>query len=323
MTRLCPRARGRIVCSLAALPLLGTVACGGAAMSSVDAAMPGDGESAPCVGFLPGRELARVGSTLLTEISGVVVSRAQEDVLWVHNDSGGGARVYAISELGVLLGTWEIPGAPSEDWEDIAIESVEGAPDRLWIGDTGDNAARDGLPMTRESIVIVRIDEPTVARDAGPIEAMVAVFETITLRYPDRARDCEAITVDPGTGDLYVLAKENTGISDVFVARAPLEGGADRTLEPVGTIDPGASMVTAADISPDGTELLVRTYRAVLGWERAGGEDWSAALMRAGRALPRSPEAQGESVAWASGARGYYTISEGVSVPIFFYPRCE
>ena len=39
----------------------------------------------------------------LDEISGLASSRAHDDVLWAHNDSGNPARLYAISTRGRLL----------------------------------------------------------------------------------------------------------------------------------------------------------------------------------------------------------------------------
>ena len=60
-------------------------------------------------------------STSLNEVSGVVESRQNSDVLWVHNDSGDEPRLYAISTAGALKSTWLLTGAPRGDWEDLAI----------------------------------------------------------------------------------------------------------------------------------------------------------------------------------------------------------
>lgn len=321
-----PRHPGLAALAGLALAALGgvCVGCGGAVAAVPDAEVPvadagrDAGAGAVCVDFAPGAELGRVGPRALAEISGVVASRAHEGVLWVHNDSGGGARVFAIDTTGALRGEWVLDGASAADWEDIAIERVAGGgPDRLWIGDVGDNAARDGA-TGRSHVVVLRIDEPALPAEPGPIT--LTEIDAIVLRYPDRPRDCEAIAVDGETGDLYVLAKENDGPSDVFVARGPLAGGEERVLERMATIESG-SMVTGADFSPDGRELLVRTYRSVLWWRREIGETWAAALGRAARGLPRAPEPQGESVAFAQDGEGYFTISEGESAPIWFYER--
>ena len=41
-------------------------------------------------------------------------------VLWAHNDSRGGANVYAINTDGVLVSSWNLEGVIALDWEDIA-----------------------------------------------------------------------------------------------------------------------------------------------------------------------------------------------------------
>lgn len=292
--------------------------CGGAVATVTDGEIPtaDAGPAALCAEFTRAMELGRVMPAALGEISGVAPSREQEDVLWVHNDSGGGARVFAIDPRGALLGEWVLPDASALDWEDIALEEIEGGPDRLWIGDVGDNAARDGSGVPREFVVVLRIDEPTIAPGVTTLEAV----DSIVLRYPDGPHDCEAITVDPQSGDLYLFAKEAGGPSEMFVVRAPIDAGEERVAERVATLDTG-SMITAADLARDGRELLVRTYRSVLWWRRDETETWEQALGRAGRMLPRAPEAQGEAVAFARGEGGYFTIAEGVGSPILFYER--
>lgn len=276
-----------------------------------------------CPSFAAGREVGRVQSSALGEISGVVASRAQSGVLWVHDDSGTGALLFAIDAGGRLLGEWTLLGAPSIDWEDIALEVIPSGPDRLWIGDVGDNGARDGSAPPRDQVQIIRIDEPEIDRGRVPIAETRTSFEVLTLRYPDRPHDSEAITIDPSTGDLLLFAKESAGPSDVYLVPAPIAAGAEIVLQQIGTIHAG-SMVTAADVSPDGRELLIRTYRSVLHWAREDGEPWSVALRRIPRQLPRAPEAQGEAIAWTSDATGYITIGEGANVPIWLYARdCE
>jgi hypothetical protein len=295
-------------------------ACGSAAApapATVDRPPPVVAPAGGCASF-ERTEVGRITAPALDEISGAVASRAQRGVLWVHNDSGGGPRVYAIDPQGRLLATFRIEGAPAYDWEAIAIEELDGSPDRLWIGDVGDNGARDGSSAPRDGVPIVRIDEPQVAAGAG--ERAIDAFDTILLRYPDHAHDCEAIAIEPASRDLYVFAKEAGGPSEVFRARAPFEPGSERVLEQVATIDTG-HMVTGADFSPDGRELLVRTYRAVHRWSREGGESWDAALARPTPMLVRPHEPQGESIAFAADGSGFYTITEGAEPPVLFFAR--
>lgn len=270
------------------------------------------------------RESARVASAALAEVSGIVASRTHEGVLWAHNDSGDEARLYALdARTGEIRGVWALEGAVAIDWEDIALERVEGARDRLWIADVGDNAARHGHGLARETVSLLRIEEPDLPPPGAPGPLSVARYDEIVLRYADHPRDAEAIAIDPRSGDVYLFAKEAFGASTVYVVRAPVEPGVVRALEPVASVEMG-SMVTGADISPAGDELLVRSYRSIAAWSRAPGEGWAEALSRPGRALPHAGEPQGEAIAFASDGRGYFTVSEGARSPIWFFARrCE
>ena len=270
-----------------------------------------------------GREVGRVRSPMLTEVSGVVASRAQPGLLWVHDDSGTGAILFAIDLEGHLLAQLTLEGAPAFDWEDIALEVVPGGPDRLWIADVGDNAARDASRDPRESVTIIRIEEPEIDPARAPIVETRTQHDVFTLRYPDRPHDSEAIAIDPATGDLLLFAKENEAGSDVYRAAAPISDGADVVLEVIAQLGCGP-MITACDISPDGRALLVRTYRSVLAWQRVEGEPWSQVLARPPRTMPARAEPQGESIAFLADGSAYLTISEGTDVPIWLFESdCE
>jgi hypothetical protein len=53
--------------------------------------------------FGPGRLAGVVQNDQIREASGIVASRQNPGVLWVHNDSGDSARVFAINEKGEFL----------------------------------------------------------------------------------------------------------------------------------------------------------------------------------------------------------------------------
>lgn len=286
------------------------------ALEDVGAA-PEAGPGVGCPSFAPGVTTGRVADPSLDEISGLVASRDQAGVLWVHEDSGGGPFLTALGLDGTTRGRAVLEGAPSLDWEDLALEPVDGGADRLWLGDIGDNAARDGRGTPRTSVDLLRVEEPVATAGSTAAPSVVA-FERLTLRYPDRPHDAEALAFDPETSDLYVFAKEDSGPSSVYVARAPHAFGAEVVLEQVATIDTGSS-VTAADLLGD--ELLVRTYRGVLLFARSAGESWSTALSRPGRILPRATEPQGESIGFLPDGSAYVTVSEGAGVPLWRFDR--
>ena len=62
-----------------------------------------DAASEQGIKFMPGRKVGIVQTDLIQEASGIVASRKNKSVLWVHNDSGNSTIVYAINPTGELL----------------------------------------------------------------------------------------------------------------------------------------------------------------------------------------------------------------------------
>lgn len=243
-------------------------------------------------------------------MSGVAASRTHDGVLWAVEDSGNAAALHAVSASGADLGTFTVAGAANRDWEAVAT-----APGVVFVGDIGDNLG------TLRSVVVHRVAEPPAAPSGA--DGTVPVTATYTLRRPGRPSDAEALVHDPVSGDLIVLTK-NWGGEGSRILRAPAALlGASGTIDLIdeGTVRlalptfrlPGDALVTAADASPDGTTLLVRTYGRVLAYRRAKGASVAAALRGDPCRAPSAPEEQGESIAFRSDGRGYVTVSEGAS----------
>ena len=145
-------------------------------------------------------EIARVEDPLIREVSGMVLSRKNSGVLWVHNDSGDSARVYALTLDGRLIATFILVGVDAIDWEDIAIgPGPEPGLDYIYVADIGDNG------FSREEIEIYRFPEPLV--DKGTQSVLVDRVERIVLSYPDQAHDAETLLVDPVDGGIYIITK--------------------------------------------------------------------------------------------------------------------
>ena len=195
----------------------------------------------------------------LAESSGVAASRTQPGVLWTHNDSGGGARLFALSAAGELRKVYYLIRGRAVDWEDIAVGACparEGA--CLFVADTGDNLE------DRRSVTVWILDEPQVP--AGSTDAITSIAEvkTLRVRYADGPHDVEAIAFDPD-GNLLLISKGQRSPIRVYrVDRAKLsneEAGAD--LVDLDTIAPRAWLggwITGAALSPAKTRLVVRTY---------------------------------------------------------------
>ncbi len=260
----------------------------------------------------------------IREASGLVSSRVQPHVLWTHNDSGDVPRLFALSRTGVHLGIVHLEGITARDWEDIALgPGPVAGQDYLYIGDIGDNRARHDLKY------IYRIPEPAIALGQAPTETTVRDVETITVRYPDRPRDAEALLLDPISRDLFIVTKRATTVQ-VYRAAYPQSTTAITEMESFATIaldevvgaSQGEQGAVAGDISADGLELVIKTYQKMFYWSRPSGAVSFFAFAR--QTVPYLPEPQGEGVAWAGDGSGYFTLSEernNIAAVLYFYPR--
>lgn len=270
------------------------------------------------------QEHGKIIDTKLGEISGIVAGRLNQDIFWVHNDSGDEARIFAIDKKAEFIGELEINGAGNFDWEDIGIGPgpVAGA-GYIYIGDFGDNEA------VRKHINIYRIPEPEIdTLGKAPFIGQSAKADVITLKYPDGARDAEAMFVDPANGDIYIISKREKNVR-VYKADYAQSTTDTITLEyllelPFGSLGIPNNGVTAADISPDGREILIKTYMNVYYFYRDNGESISDALRKTPITLKYTFEPQGEGICWDVAGRGYYTISEfgtATEAYLYYYPK--
>lgn len=273
-----------------------------------------------CDRFSAGTVAGRVKNARLLEISGLVASRRHPGVYWTHNDSGGKPEVFALTLDGSDLGSYALTGANATDWEEIAIGPKHGASGAyLYVGDIGDNNA------VRDHVTIYRVAEPNAAPKL-PGTALAGV-EKIDLVYPDGAEDAEAMLVDPLTGELVIVTKSVFGRSRILTAAgSALTDGARVTMTDRGiiqivpVINPSSTFpgtyVTGADISADGSLVLLRTYQAVMAFSRASSQSVTDALEAGSCNAPQSAERQGESIAIAADGSRYATISEGTNQAI-------
>ncbi|MBU6365818.1 MAG: hypothetical protein KJT01_06365 [Gemmatimonadetes bacterium] len=151
------------------------------------------------------REVVAVGTldAEIPESSGLTPSGRQPGVYWTHNDSDNPAVLHAVDGAGRTVARVRLPELPEADWE-----AVGGGPcpagHCLVVGDVGDNLAR------RTSVRLLRLPEPPVADapmaaadTAGDTESGAASsadrVEVLAVRYPDGARDVEALYVAPDT----------------------------------------------------------------------------------------------------------------------------
>jgi hypothetical protein len=277
------------------------IGCGGDRESATPPPAPTSTAAAPkrptLCRALRTRITGRVTDPTANELSGLVRSRRERDLLWSHDDSGAGPELYGLRTDGRVATHPTVTGAQAVDWEDIAAGPARDGTPLLYVGDIGDNGT------ARPSIDVYRVPEPKVG------DAATAPAARLTLRYPDRPHDAEALLVDPIRGDLIVVTKV-VGSARAYRTAAREPAGA-YTL----TAGPGVDMsfVTAGDVSADGRIVVLRGYDRVAVWVRRGRERLTTTLARAPCVSPTSllGEGQGEAIALDRHGTSFMTVPEG------------
>jgi len=255
--------------------------------------------------------LGTIKDKRLTEISGLVVSKKNEGIFWVHNDSGNESEIYGINQYGEIIGIIRFPEKENLDWEDIAIgNGPEDNIDYIYIANTGDNL------QVRKIYNIIRLKEPAINLNSKEQVIENIDYDTINFKYPDGSHDCEALFIDNKTKDLYIITKRDTLVNLYLISYPQLTGlnnintakfvtqtklGFNRTKKT-------SSWICAADLSRDGNHLIVKSYDSIYYYKIDTNLKYK--LQEQPQSLHYIPEPQGESVAFSPDGKYYYTISE-------------
>ncbi|WP_405899183.1 esterase-like activity of phytase family protein [Streptomyces sp. NBC_00727] len=189
----------------------------------------------------------------ITESSGLAASRAHPGIYWTHNDSDDGPYVFAVdSRTGKTVAriTMKGVGQPRD------VEAISIGPDGdIYVGDIGDN-----LNGSWDHVWIYRFPEPKVLKDAT---VRATQFD---VKYADGPRNAEALMVHPRTGRVYIASKNEDG-GGLYEGPAKLTTGGDNVFRRVGEVP----WVTDGAFSPDGKELVLRSYFSARGYAFANG----------------------------------------------------
>jgi hypothetical protein len=279
---------------------------------------PDGGDDDPgCAGYAEGVSAGNVDNVLLYELSGIVASRRNPGVLWTHND-GSNPKLFAIDTNGHYLGQYNLVDLVTHDWEDIALGP---GPDPgltyVYVGDHGNNG-RD-----RQRVWVHRIPEPDLDGVEVPFNIDLAGGETIPLDYPDARHDVECLLVDPQNGDVYLVTKAYEGPTILFRAAAPLVDGQALTLEQMNTIDlgstPNVNLATGGDVNAAGDRIVIRIKLSAYVWNRPTGTPFWEAFDGPACIVPLKLELTGEAAGFAADGASFYTTSEWLNPPLYFY----
>ncbi len=252
--------------------------------------------------FSDGETKGEVTDPELNELSGLAASQKSDTVLWTHNDSGSDPVIYTISTLGNSLEKFSLAGVEAVDYEDIAIGKGQ-----IFLADIGDNEA------IRDYLTVYHFPEP----DHSVTE--INNIQKIQYTYPEGARDAETLLYDPVSDSLFVLSKREKNVSLFSLpteAKQPIVANYQLTIP--------YRNFTSGDISPSGTEIIVKTYEIILYWKRDSSQTVAEAMAQEPIFLPYTPEPQGESLAWLANGRDFVTITEknrGERVLLKYYRR--
>lgn len=299
-------------------------------------------------------------STTYTEYSGLTNPGKIENkqYLWAIED-GATNFVLAINRNNAAIaGKWTVTGMSTSDVEDCTSCTINGI-SYLFLCDTGDNA------NARATFKIFRALEPTITGSDGTISS----HTEITCQFPagnlPSHKDVETVIADPDTGDLYFITKRITPIKLYRLPFSETYSGT-QTVEFMGDLSGDSALNTISttyssnngyavggNISPNGSEIVIRSYNSLYVWRRnkshetiAGclariydsvlthsyvGGGGHSSLTTAPKCLHPGQEPQGESVSFDYEGINLYTCSEYLanegssasSYPLFRYVRVD
>jgi hypothetical protein len=230
--------------------------------------------------------------------------------------------LHAVGTDGASEGTLTLHPGANVDWEAMASFELDG---RSWllVADTGDNEA------DRDVSTIYVIEEPplAVSKDvARPADW------TVSFRWPDGPRDCEAVAVDVQGQRILLLSKRTIPAVLYELPLRPASGDI-LTATRLGLVDslpqPTAAdleraapernwhwQATAMDIAQDGRAAVILTYRAVYYFDRVDDEPWIDALRGPATVVDLNGIREAEAIALAHGGSVVFTV-EARNAPLY------
>ena len=134
--------------------------------------------------------------------------------------------------------------------------------------------------------------------------------------------DGQTLMVD-NNGEIYVASNVVGGKG--LMAHLPASGWG-LTKPASGTASVRLSITThhhdprAGDISPDGTQLLIKT-RIHVYYRSVKNNDYLGAILTSPVEIPHHTEPLGEAICWDSTGTNYYTLSEGTHPSLYKFVR--
>ncbi len=269
--------------------------------------------------------VGEIKSQEITESSGLANSPCQPEILWTHNDSGGGPFIFAVNKKGEHLATLHVLNAENRDWEDLAIREEAPGECYIYIGDIGNNQ------KTNQIFTIYKVKEPRVSEtimSKSRRRVSTNAVQSIKFKYPNSSKDAEALVVHPQSGDLYVLTKNLAEFSEIYKLRAQdIKKDAINTLQLIGRIElpsiPGG-LITGASVSFDGRKVVMCDYLGIYEIKLPEISDhFDDIWLQKPQNVDSLPRAQGEAVAYSVDGNSIFATSEQKHSPLIMITRTE
>jgi len=281
----------------------------------------------------------KITESALNEISGMAASQRDPDVLWVINDSGHTASLFAIDHDGNLLAEF-VTGIANRDWESMTSLTLDDQP-YLVLGDSGDNL---GIHDQYQLHLFVEPELPRVS-DQQTLQPVA----TTKFVYTDGHRNSEAIAWSPADNQMLLISKEphNAAVyaielankpepDSVFSAQrlgsvaTPPQSISDNLLSNLAGVE--MSQITGLEIDANSEKAYVLTYRGIYVYTRrtliANSadqmttsshqlEDWATAFNRTPTLLSRHTLSQAEALALSPHTNELWFTSENLPAPLW------
>ncbi|MDJ0940905.1 MAG: hypothetical protein QNJ00_14175 [Woeseiaceae bacterium] len=258
----------------------------------------------------------------LREASGMTTSQRDPKLLWLHNDSGAKARLYAIDHRGRHRGRLTLDDAKNRDWEDVTSFTLDGTP-YLLVADIGDNDAR------HEAVTLYVVEEPDLSDDN---KQRADIAWKIRFRYPDGPRDAESVAVDIANERVLVLSKRELPPALYSVPLRPADDevivatrlGEVTSLPPPSRQDREIApktknwhwQPTSMDLARDGSAAVILTYAAVY-YFAFDGNDWHSTVNQPALAFDIRHIRDSEAIGFSADATSLFLTVEKKHAPLF------
>lgn len=245
------------------------------------------------------RVVCKLQDDTLAEISGLAASIRHPGILWAHNDSGDGAKIYAVNNTSCKIeATITLAGVQARDVEAIAMGRDSAGEPVIWVGDIGDNRG------TWPSVRLYRIPEPK------SLKSQQVAAKSYNVTYADGPRDAEGLLVDPQPGGrIWIVTKRMAAAGGIYALPETFVRQGYGTASRVGE---SPAMSTDAAFAPAGGSFVIRTYVGAQEFQGTppGGDS---------RSINIPLQTQGEAVTYSSAGTGLYAASEG-ETSLWFVP---